>query len=150
VGAALAREGVSVSGVDAEQRKAGLDRMRAYLPALLPPLRLQQWDVEILDDAPDGDDVSASIHYNDSDWSAVIKLADPFLAGTRELQRLHMAHELMHLYLRGLHIQQKALITAFSTREWQLIDSRFEHEMELTTDSLAYLVAPTLPLPPEA
>lgn len=138
-----------MSGLDAEQRKAGLDRMRAYLPGLLPPLRLQQWDVEILDDAPDGDDVSATIHYNDSDWSATIKLSDSLLEGSRELQRLHLNHELMHLYLRGIHIQHKALISHFSMREWMLIDDRFVHEMELATDSLAYLVAPTLPLPPE-
>lgn len=135
-------------GTDAAERMAGLERMRAYLPGLLPILRLHLWDVEILDDAPSNDDASASIHYNDSDWSAVIRLADSFIALSRELQRLHLTHELMHLYLRGIHIQQQALISHFSMREWTLIDDRLVHEMELATDSLAYLVAPTLPLPP--
>ncbi len=136
--------------MDTEQRKAGLERMRAYLPALLPALRLQHWVITVEDVLPDNEDASAQVRYNQHDWRALVRLSDYFLESPPSRQRLHLVHELAHLYLRGIDVQHQALILHYNTNQWQLIDDRFTYEVELTVDALACVVAPFLPLPPEA
>ncbi len=134
--------------MDADQRKAGLDRMRAYLPGLLPALRLQHWQISVKDEPPESEDASASVLYNEHDWWAFILCSDYFLESPPDRQRLHLVHELAHLYLRGIDMQHQSLITHWTSSQWQLVDNRFTYEVELAVDALACVIAPFLPLPP--
>lgn len=131
-----------------EKRQTGLARMREYVATLQPLMRLSHWEIIIHEDPPENDDASASMTPHDHDWRAWLRLSDHYLDQlASNYQRLHMVHELTHLYFRGLDVAHTTLANGFAFAVWHIIDDRYSHEMELAVDGLATIIAPHMPLP---
>lgn len=137
--------------MEATAREAGIARFAAYIATLQPLMQLQHWEIEIAPEPPRNEDASASVHMHDGTWSAWVKLSDWFLEeADANRQRLHIVHELTHIYFRAMETAHVALITHFTMPQWSLIDGRFDVEKERAIDAIARVVAPHMPLPPDS
>lgn len=135
--------------LEASERAAGLERMRAYITVLQPLLHLAHWQFIVIDECPTNPDAAASCERLGSRHAAWIRFSEGFFAEGLTIQRHAVVHELLHATTGNL------LTACIDTAEWfdptrcQIVRERMVHELELVVDGLAYLLSPFLPLPPE-
>lgn len=137
-----------MSGVDAETRKAGLDRMRAYIATLQPMMRLQQWKITIEEETTEDPDYVATINRTASSWSAFIRFGDVHFGHSVEEQRLTVVHELTHIHLMAFDTAASDGRNTLDPTSRQWAYERVRYELEMATDALSRVLAPLLPLPP--
>lgn len=137
-----------MSGMDAAERAAGLDRMRVYLAVLQPPMRLMQWDIRVADESPDGTECNADCSRRYRQWEARIRFSDAGLAGSPEEVRITCVHELLHCVSTGDYNAAREAIDGLDAIAQVWAQERLDNEYERTTDHLARIIAPFLPLPP--
>lgn len=130
------------------ERKAGLDRMRAYIATLQPLMRLQQWEIVVHDDPTEDEDYVASINRDSRSWRANVRFGDVHFGHSREEQRLTVVHELTHIHMMTLDRAAKDATFCLDPTSWRRLDERIDHELEMTTDAISRTIAPFLPLPP--
>lgn len=118
-------------------------------------LRLQAWDIEVVEFEADGE-AHLDIRPNPAVWWARVRIGsfftdDPRIVNSPEEQRKSAVHELLHL-------PQGDLMSWLHDGDWakplapdlaQAIRSRVVDEVEKCTDFYARALAPSLPLPPE-
>lgn len=134
--------------MDAEARKAAIERVKAYIGQIQPLLRLSHWQFIVLDEQPGPADGLASFERLGSRWCAILRFSDRHFGDGLAVQRQTVVHELFHAVLGNLTTAVSAGYNTLdpTSRGWAW--ERFLHEMELTVDGLALLVAPSMPLPP--
>lgn len=130
------------------ERKAGLARMREYIATLQPALRLSHWQFIVIDERPRNSDGLASFERLGSRWCAILRFSDRHFGDGPGIQRQTVVHELCHAMLGNLTTAASDGCNALDPTQRGWAWERFLHEMELATDGLALLLAPTLPLPP--
>jgi hypothetical protein len=129
------------------ERQAGLARMREYVAQLQPLLRLQHWDIVVMDAPPDDNALADNCcymrqHRND------VRFSDRFFAKSPEEQRETTVHELLHIVVEHWYRSTRAAFEGLSSTSQEWATERNEHEMEMCVDQLSRILAPLLPLPP--
>lgn len=132
------------------ERKAGLARMREYVTTLQPLLMLQHWQIRVSEKRPDNGDHWASCYRVPRQWSAWLYFADDLFGEKPEQQRETVVHELLHIVraMEYVAVREGYEGLGQTSRAWAW--ERFDHEQEVTTDHLARILAPYMPLPPVA
>lgn len=129
------------------ERKAGLERMRAYVAVLQPLLRLQHWEITVGDERPDSNG-EAAIWYSRLCYVARIRFADKHFGQSVAEQTTTVAHELLHLHLAGADFAVKDSHEMLDPTSKLLYDERWHVEFERAVDAISRVIAPFLPLPP--
>lgn len=133
----------------------GAGRRRAleiYARTIADLLRLQAWDIEVLDTAPEDEEAVLAVDPDPRRWYVPIKVKDTtFFTETPEEQRQDVTHEIVHVILAEMWIFVYAgsWRHQLSFREHTMVEEGFRHELEKATDFLARVISPTMPLPPE-
>lgn len=137
--------------MDAEARKAAIERLTPYVTTLQAAMGLAHWHVIIYDDPhPHKPDCRAVIDPVEGRNLAELWLNDDALAGGPDDLRETICHELLHIHqAHWLHAIDD-LSGEFGTTAWNLWESGFRRELEYMTDALARVIAPHLPPPPSA
>jgi hypothetical protein len=136
-----------MAGKKAERRRRNLDRMRAYIATLQPPLRLQHWEITI-PEKPPPDDSNADCDRHSRHHAARIRYHDQLFPEGAEEERRSTIHELLHLHLTGAQTAAYEAYEALDPTARAWARERFDHELEMTVDALSRVLAPFLPLPP--
>lgn len=120
---------------------------QSYVDQLREPLRLLDWTVTVSDQAPVNPDHAASVETLYGRQMATICLSRDFLTDDPEEQRQTIVHELLHLHTnRAKNVFSR--IVEGRTEGWLRLGGDFHREaIEYTTDILADIIAPFLPLP---
>ncbi len=134
--------------MNTDERKAGLDRMRAYIAQLQPLMRLQQWLIDVDDEPPRDPDRAAECIRKYRQWWARIAYSDEQLAAPPEELRLTTIHELLHLVTTAEYVAGREAIEGLNSIAQTWAQDRFDNEYERATDHLSRIIAPFLPLPP--
>jgi hypothetical protein len=133
--------------MDAEARKAGLDRMRGHVATLVPLLRLSHWEIGV-DDEPPESEGEAAIWYSRKCYVARIRFADKHFAQPVAEQATTVAHELLHLHLSGPDWAAKDAADMLDPTSKLWVQERWDVEFERAVDAISRVLAPFLPLPP--
>lgn len=131
------------------ERNAALDRMRAYVATLQPLLMLHHWKIRVSEKPPENPNFWASCYRVPCQWSAWLYFADDIFEQQPEQQRETVVHELLHIVRAMEYVAVSEAYNGLDQtgRAWAW--ERFDHEQEVTTDHLARVIAPFMPLPPE-
>lgn len=129
------------------ERKAGLERMRAYIAELVPLMRLQHWDIFVLDEPPDDNALADNCCYM-RQYRNDVRFSDRFFRKSPEEQRDTTVHELLHIVVEHWYRSNLAAFEGLSATSQEWARERHEHETEMCVDALAKILAPHLPLPP--
>lgn len=120
---------------------------QAYVDHLKAFMRLQDWTVTVTDHAPENPDHVASIDPFYGRQVAAICLSRGFTTATPEEQRQTIVHELLHLHTNRTKNVFYRIIEG-RTEGWLRLGAEFHNEAtEYTTDIIADILAPFLPLP---
>lgn len=132
--------------------------LQAYIRTLADGMRLQAWDIEVAEGEPEDDSAVLS---TDPDprrhWAPIhvrVRATDhcdtAFWDERPEEQRHDLVHELTHIVLTPLWlwVHDGSWRHQLTRREFDLVEEVFREQLEASTDFLARLIAPTLPLPP--
>lgn len=130
-----------------QKRKAGLDRMRAYIAQLQPLMRLQQWDIRVIDEEP-SDGCLADCGCFQHEHMADFRLADHFFANSPDRQRNTIVHEMLHVAVEGWWRSTVNTTEGLNSIAQIWAMERNTYQMEMTVDHLSRIIAPFLPLPP--
>lgn len=126
--------------------------LNAYIRRLADAMRLQAWDIEVGDREPEDD---VAILATDPDlrrqWAPIFVRATSFYDESPKEQRHDLVHELVHVVMTPmwLWVHTGSWRNHLSPRESELVDEVFREYIEQATDTLARLIAPSLPMPPE-
>lgn len=131
------------------ERKAGLDRMRAYIAVLQPLLRLQHWNIAVVDERPADNALADNCTFM-RQYKAQVRFSDRHLTQSPEEQRNTAVHELLHIVVEGWYRSNLAALDALGATAQEWARERHEHETEMCIDTLAHIIAPHMPLPPIA
>lgn len=131
------------------ERKARLAHLRPYVAELQALLRLQGWEIEVVEEPPEEEDALAEVNRYKRAWCADIHISDALLGRSREWQRKSLVHELLHLHLHDFYTASREAAECHPATASGWAMDRIDHEHERTTDALAVMLAPLLPLPPE-
>lgn len=142
--------GERVSGMDAAERKAGLERMRAYVALLQPLMRLQHWGIIVENDPPQSGSADASCWTSDNCWKATLYFADRHFERDDIEQRNNVVHELLHIHDAERHTAILAALDAIDPTGRGWARERTDFEMERSIEAISCVLAPHLPLPPGA
>lgn len=129
------------------ERKAGLNRMRAYVATLQPLLRIQHWAITVGNNEPSDGALADNCCYM-RQYRNDIHFSDRFFGKSPEQQRETVVHELLHVVVEHWYRSTRAAFQGLSSTSQEWAIERNEHEMEMCVDSLAKILAPHLPLPP--
>ena len=122
------------------------DALEAYVEACLPMLHLTHWKITLIHDvAPE--DRYADIEPNEQGRTANLRVGNLFWGQKPDEQRLTIAHELVHLHLCRLDHAVDRLEPVLGSAAWTPWAGVFEDVYERTTDAVASVVAPHLPVP---
>jgi hypothetical protein len=116
-------------------------RFLPYVRALADRMGLKDWEATVSDQPPRSPTAMAGVFLHYGQRRADIHLGDSFLDEPTDLQRLHLAHELVHLHFAA----------ADGVAEDWLDTSQyagFLRLFEYGVDAVATAWAPHLPLPP--
>lgn len=133
--------------MEAAERQAGLDRMRAYVATLQPLMRLQQWDVRVIEQIPD-DDCFADCQCYQHEHMADFRLADRFFDASPDRQRQTIVHEMTHVVVEGWWRSTVNTTEGLNSIAQVWAMERNTYQMEMAVDQLSRIIAPHLPLPP--
>lgn len=131
------------------ERQAGLERMRSYVAVLQPLLRIQHWELAVLDDEPDGGALADNCCYM-RQYKNDLRFSDRFFRKSDAEQRETVVHELLHVVVEHWYRSNLAAFEGLSSTSQEWAKERHEHEMEMTIDTLSHIIAPHMPLPPLA
>jgi hypothetical protein len=115
------------------------ERWQAYVRTIADALRLKDWEFDIVQQAPSGDDSIASVQPVYGRKLAILRLSEGFLNDSYVEQRHTLVHELIHCHAAPL---QRLL----ESEEHMTAGAR--QAIEYCVDGLADAIAPLLPLPP--
>jgi len=112
-------------------------------------MRLQAWDVEVVDLAPDDTDAILTIDPQPKRHYAPIRVGSFFAERTLE-QRQTVVHELAHLWHADLlwYMAMDTWRLPLAPDHARSIEERVHHELERHADAYARLLAPSMPMPP--
>lgn len=123
-------------------------QIRRYIEEAQGTLGLLDLTIKVTDEqAPD--DTYADILVHDEAPEATIRIAHGFWSLASDDQRRVIVHELLHCHLAAMVNLKDDLEKTLGTAAFDILDSAFERAHERTTDKLARLMAPLLPLPPK-
>ena len=119
-----------------------------YIHTIREHLRLRDWNLLLGTSVPDNTDHLACITPTYGRQVARIELSHAFLTDTPENQRQTIVHELLHLHTnRAANVLDRVIDGR--SEGWLHLSKEFHTEaIEYTTDILADIIAPFLPLPP--
>lgn len=131
------------------------DALQTYLLEIALGLRLDAWDIEVIDDEPAEDSIHGTmldITPQPLRWYASVRVGEYFdTRYTSQEQRQVAVHEVLHLtQARTFEWLGQGIL-----KEWMpmatgmLIENLLREDLEIQTDFIARLLAPSLPLPPE-
>jgi hypothetical protein len=135
--------------VDAEARKAVIDRLQPWFCEMASALHLNHWYLTVpIETRPDSPDHAASVERIYGQNRAKIFLSDGFLEDEPENQRLTYCHELLHCHFRAIIEARDSLEELLGKPANTLFVCRMRDAEELAVDAIATAIAPFLPLPP--
>lgn len=126
----------------------------AYNATLQRLLRIQDWRLTVdHDNQPNAPDLPHGVWA--TVWAptptkreALVRYNDDLFNQDPETQREAFVHELIHLHLYPLWFHHQEAIKNNSARLRDYASTAYWHSEEKTTDALATVIAPYLPLPP--
>ena len=125
-----------------------ITQVRRYVEEAQQTLALLDLTIKVTDEqAPE--DTYADIQVHDEAPEATIRLAHGFWSLSADDQRRVIAHELLHCHLAAMVNLKDDLEDVLGKATFELFDASFERAHERTTDKLARIIAPLLPLPPK-
>ena len=125
-----------------------ITQVRRYVEEAQGALGLLDLTVKVTDEqAPE--DTYADIQVHPEAPEATIRVAHGFWALTPDEQRRVIVHELLHIHMAAMVNLKDDLEKTLGTTAFDIFDAAFERAHERTTDKLARLMAPLLPLPPK-
>ena len=113
-----------------------------YASELARLMRLVDWSLKIAHEPSPLENVAALIELTYGQKRGIIYLSDVFHKYSREDQRRYLVHELVHCHIEPTVMPMKSLIKKDA---WAVWTCAFEY----STDSLADVIAPLMPLPPK-
>ena len=125
-------------------------RWEGYVRDLGDALLLRDWELDLSRENA-GNENWASIKVSDVENQATLRFGLEWGQHAPEEQREFLVHELMHV-----HADRPARVMAQLAEQWsensacQFAREAHRKETEILVNTLARLLAPTLPLPPEA
>lgn len=122
--------------------------LASYLRTLADALLLRDWSIA-LDRNTTDDGCRASVSIHSQKLSATVTLCAAWLAETVEQQRLTLVHELLHAHTGRVCRVMTRLAKLNAGDDVRYANSALDEEEETLVDTLARLLAPALPLPPE-
>lgn len=123
--------------------------LQAYLEQVRDLMRLQAWDLEVVDHAPEEDDAILTITPQPKRHYASVRVGTFFTE--RELeQRQTATHEVVHLVQGDLlwWLDNDPWGLALAPDQRRVLQERIHYELEVQADALARVIAPTMPMPP--
>lgn len=134
---------------DTADRTINLVRMAEYIDLVLPLLRLAHWEVEVIEDAPDGPNPEAQIWYSRNCLIAKVRFADKHFAQPEREQRATVAHELTHLHIADMDFAAQDQYDWMDPTSKIWAEERWKLTMERATDALGRVIAQWLPPIPD-
>ncbi len=132
-----------------DERRRNLERARAYVAQLQPLFRLQHWEITVRDEPPDND-AHAQVWAAHTCYLAKLRFSDRHFADSLAEQVITVAHELIHIATQGWELAVRDALEGLDPTGKSWAEERYERAMERDTDHLSRVIAPFLPLPPEA
>jgi hypothetical protein len=125
-----------------------ITQVRRYVEEAQGVLGLLDLTIKVTDEqAPE--DTYADIQVHPEAPEATIRIAHGFWTLTPDEQRRVIVHELLHCHMAAMVNLKDDLEKTLGTAAFDIFDAAFERAHERTTDKLARLMAPLLPLPPK-
>lgn len=123
--------------------------LQAYLEQVRDLMRLQAWDLEVVDKAPDDDDSILSITPQPKRHYASVRVGSFFTESALE-QRQTVVHEVAHLIQGDLlwYVDEEPWVLTLAPDQARTMRERIHHELEVHADAYARLLAPYMPMPP--
>lgn len=124
-------------------------RIRKYVAACLPLLRLDQWQIDLLLEEPQEDDFYASVRTGNTRRHAELRVCKDWDKLDAGKKRWVLLHECAHLVLRPL-LHTLSLIeddaqTHIGAIGWGIWSATFHVQEELATDEIALCLLPYAP-----
>jgi len=133
--------------MDADERKAELQRLRVYVAELQPLLRLQHWEIAVIDEIPPGNACADCSTYI-TEHRADLRFASRYFSEPPSRRREIAVHELVHVVVEHWHRSGLAAIEGLNSIAQIWAQERHGHDMEMAVDTLGRIIAPHMPLPP--
>lgn len=135
--------------MDAEARKAAIERLRPWVLSLQPMMGLGHWRIRVVDEPPRTPNAFAEFAQWVNAREADIHIGDQFFTTSPEEQRETIVHEYLHGHMKAFKHLFADMENYLSKVMYQHMDSQFFHAEEMTVDALSRVVAVHVPLPPE-
>jgi hypothetical protein len=103
-------------------------------------MRLRDWTIVLKDEVPSDPEAAATVCITYGRKLATIRVSDDFLISPPETQRHYLVHELVHC-----HVDAAWMIAVDSLHK--NVEPGFRRMAEHAVDSLAEVIAPSVPLP---
>lgn len=128
------------------KRRAAL---QAYLVELRDLMRLQAWDIEVIDKPAERPDSVLELIPHEARHLGTVRIGD-FFDVDRQEQRQTAVHELVHLIQAGLweYFDDGTATEVLRPTALEWISERVRAELEIQADAVARLLAPHMPDPP--
>lgn len=126
------------------------DALHEYVKEVRRLLFLQHWRIDLPNEWPDVEDVSAQIVPVEGRYLATLRFGEGFWSQSPDEARATITHELLHLH----HVRLSDVVREGEYRHelgrslYEHLYDQVRHESELMTDALTSLVVELLPLPP--
>lgn len=125
----------------------------AYLRALADLMALKDWQIELQREYPDDKGAWAEIEVCEQHDTAWVRVAWPefFDVKSVEDRRAYLVHELVHCHLDRPQRQMQRLKDMFpENTATDFAQRQHRIDIEFATERLTRIIAPMMPLPPEA
>ena len=119
-----------------------------YLRQLADRIGLKDWIIAVDRGEPVLPGALASVCVVDGRKLAIVRLASGLAGCPAPEQRYVLVHELVHCHLDGTHRAIDAVKEVIGTAAFTLLEAQHRLAVELATDAVAEVLAPSLPLPP--
>ncbi len=120
----------------------------AYLRSLADAMLLRDWHV-VLSRTPADDDSRAQVSRHAGKNQVEISLGKEWLVLSPEQRRQTATHELLHAHTARLCRTMRRYADQAEGDVVRYVKTAFDDEEEILIDTLARVIAPALPLPPE-